>query len=193
MVVNQMVSTSILPLPLEILLLISSTCDYAAALALSMTCQRLHDATTPRQQYGMADLLQIELWPCYDGAAPFEGPMLQPRAGRDYFACYSCLRIRSATKFSNVMMKGPKGKRSIEDNGFYSRQFRYCIDCGIQLQKYKPGTRLIYGGAPILSMGQELGGGEGLVCQSCRSFNRLPSSVQPQTRNCLSCLRLSSY
>ena len=57
-------------LPEEVLLLVSSRCDYATALALSLTCTDLHHPIT--QSYGMTDLLQIERWPCYDFAGQAE-------------------------------------------------------------------------------------------------------------------------
>ena len=180
-------SMPILSLPTEILLLIQSSCDYAAASALSMTCRKLHECAAHRQ-YGMVDLLQIERWPCYDLAGQSEDHMKQPLAGRDYFSCCFCLRIRSAARFSNAMMRAKRGKHSqamSDDLG--SRLSRFCIDCGVRHGRYQPGTKFSFGGAYITIQGRELGRGEGLVCQYCRSFSRLSSDLERQTRTYTSC------
>ncbi|EXJ73855.1 uncharacterized protein A1O5_03617, partial [Cladophialophora psammophila CBS 110553] len=180
---------TILSLPPEVLLRISSYCDYAAALALSLTCKDLR--VFRPHGYGMIDLLQIERWPCYDPAGQAEDHVRQPLAGRDYFACSLCLHIRSAMEFSNAMMKGKRGKHSqaICDD-FGARLKRFCIECGIEHGKYQSGTVMQFGGAPLSDLDREIGGGQGLVCRRCRSFSRFPYYGEVgMAKLCVSCSR----
>ena len=180
-------SAPILSLPTELVSLILSSCDYATVLALCMTCKQLHELATHRQ-YGMADLLQIEHWPCYDLAGQAEDHMKQPLAGWDYFACSLCLRIRSAARFSNAMMRGKRGKHSPAISGdLNDRLNRFCIDCGVQHGRYQGGVVLSFGGAWITGLDGEVCGGEGLVCRRCQSFSRLSRDEERRTRTCTSC------
>src|SRR2546423_9797979 len=117
-------STSIFKLPPELLNQVLEKSDYASSLALRYTCKRLYLQTSPattlgsaeaqhkNTSYNMSDLLQVEKWPCYDLARQGEDHLKQPLARRDFFACSLCLKIRCASKFSNAMMKGKRGKHS---------------------------------------------------------------------------------
>lgn len=154
--------------------MILANCDHATSVALSLTSRIMYSkiAPTTRQHYTMTDLLQIELWPCYDGASWAEGRLKQPMVNRDYFACHLCLRIRKATKFSNAMMKGKRGKHC--QSGYEkqtSRLTRFCIECGIRSGRYLPGTTFDVGGVSFSSH-DSIGGGHGLVCQRCKRFER---------------------
>lgn len=181
-------SIIILPLPQEVLLSILSYCDYATALALSLTCKDLCGFRPC--EYEMIDLLQIERWPCYNLAGQAEDHMKQPLVGRDYFSCYLCLRIRSVVKFSNAMMKGKRRKHSrATGDELQPRLNRFCIDCGIRYGRYQAGTVFDFGGARVGYLYQELAGGQGLVCRKCRSFSRLSNDEARMTKLCGSCSR----
>src|SRR5438045_9189615 len=107
---------SILQLPPELLDRIVKEGNYASALALRYTCRELYWKIAPpksttklrnakrERRWGMADLLEIEKWPCYDFSGACEMHLRQPIATRDFFACCHCLRIRCASHFSNAMM-----------------------------------------------------------------------------------------
>ena len=179
-------SAPILSLPTKLLSLILSSCDYAAALAFSMTCKQLNEFAIHRK-YSMADLLHIECWPCYDRVGQAEDHMKQPWAGWDCFACCLCLRIRSAVKFSNAMMKGKRGKPRRTDSGIQkTRSGRICIDCGIQRGIYQRGAILSFGGSELGYLDDDIGG-RGLVCSRCRSFSRLSRVEGREPRFCKAC------
>ncbi len=182
-------AASILCLSPELIDIVVSNCDYATTLALSLTCRALHRRliNIKNQRYTMTDLLQIELWPCYDGAGRAEGCLKQPIFNRDYFACHMCLRIRATTKFSNAMMKGKRGKHcTLREDKQNLRLSRFCIDCGIRTGRYPPGTTFDFGGyrqwAP-----DEVGGGHALICQRCNRFERIEWATLGGTRICSSC------
>jgi hypothetical protein len=180
-------SASILTLPPELLNQVLEKSDYASRLALQYTSKRLCFliSTTPPvgytaaaqnsdTSYNMSDLLQVEKWPCYDLAGKSDGYLKQPLATRDFFACSLCLTIRCASKFSNAMLKGKRGKHSGAASAEKDeRRKRFCINCGVRYGKYPPGTSFDFGGVQISDMEYELGGGHGLVCQQCRQFNGL--------------------
>jgi hypothetical protein len=194
-------STAILTLPPELLKLILEKSDYASSLALRYTCKRLYlqtstattldsaEAQHGNTNYDMSDLLQVEKWPCYDLAGRGEGHLKQPLATRDFFACSLCLKIRCASRFSNAMMKGKRGKHSAAASmDKDERRKRFCIDCGLCYGKYLPGDTFAFGGAQIGVTGYELGGGHGLVCQQCCQFERVSGVLRTQKRTCLACL-----
>lgn len=144
-----MQSPTILALSPELLDMIVAFGDYASAVALSWTCRSLHARITTRNQpYTMADLLEIEMWPCYNGAGQPGEEMKQALFGRDYFACHLCLRIRATDKFSNAMMRGKRGKHCYSPIGKLSRRkTRFCTDCGIRTGKCIQGMTFGYSGA----------------------------------------------
>lgn len=75
----------------------------------------------------MRDLLEIEMWPEYNSAHYRPVELKQPIRGLDFFACYICRRIRCASKFSNAMMEGKRGKLG---NGTAAEKAgRFCIPC----------------------------------------------------------------
>lgn len=127
----------------------------------------------------MTDLLEIERWPEYNGAEGKLGHEAQPIAGRDFFACYLCLKIRSATKFSNAMMKGKRGK--LGSGTIAERWTRFCIDCGCKKKKFSPGTEFNFGGAL---------GGTGFICFDCSIFvNKCSYESKAIKRLCDECAR----
>src|ERR1700761_8929116 len=113
----------------------------------------------------MTDLLEIELWPCYNSAPYREEYLRQPAAGSDFFACQFCLKIRSAKHFSNAMMKSKRGKLSPVPTN--ERQRRICITCGVTSNRFSPGTFTQFGG---------IRGGYGVLCIGCKKFKELESS-----------------
>jgi hypothetical protein len=186
---------SILTLPPELLDNIAKRCNYASTLALRYTCRELYmKITTSRstaeaknatgnKSYSMCDLLEIEKWPCYDFAGGAEDHLKRALATRDFFACSYCLKIRCASKFSNAMMKGKRGKHSPISSDRHERCSRFCIDCGVAHGRYPPGVHFDFGGAP-----DGLGGGHGVVCYGCRKFRRIYTGLGYGVRRCQACL-----
>lgn len=64
---------------------------------------------------------------------------LRPRH-RDDYACFTCLRVRSMTAFTITQLGAKTSK-----NGAYSGG-RFCLDCGVENKRFKPGTVLIIAG-----------------------------------------------
>ena len=64
---------------------------------------------------------------------------LRPRH-RERYACFTCLRVRPMTVFPASQL-GAKTSKS----GAYSCG-RFCLDCGVENRKFKPGTLLIIAG-----------------------------------------------
>lgn len=60
--------------------------------------------------YSMADLLEIEQWLKYNGPKFLPLEHWQRDGWIDFFACHLCLKILSADKLANAMMKGKRGK-----------------------------------------------------------------------------------
>lgn len=181
-------STLLLALPQELLITIRERSDYASALALRYTCRQLFMtiATPSDNRYNISDLLEIEKWPCYNLAGMAEDHLKQPLATRDFFACGYCMKIRCASKFSNAMMKGKRGKHSLLSSDRDERRYRFCIDCGVINRRYHPGVRFEFGGAHIFS--DQVGGGQGLVCYECRKFKQIYSEEEHERRTCEACL-----
>lgn len=172
-------TTSLLPsLPVELLLEIQANLSYGSRVALRSTCRELYHkiddpgrrtngaptrhtnlAKATERGYGMRDLLEIEMWPEYNSARYRPAESRQPIPGADFFACYLCRKIRCASKFSNAMMKGKRGK--LGNGSVAERSGRFCISCGIQVGIYKRGDWLQYGGAL---------GSCAFVCRNCGSF-----------------------
>jgi hypothetical protein len=100
--------------PSELIHEISNYMSYGSRLALQLSCRELFAKTDrpdrPTKGYSMADLLEIEQWPEYNGAKIMPPELKQPVGQRDFFACHLCLKIRSADRFANAMMKGKRGK-----------------------------------------------------------------------------------
>lgn len=164
-------------LPNEVLDLIAVGLDYPATVAFRWTCRAIRSlvsAPPAHYQVRMADLVQIELWDIFDGAASQTGDLAEPLAGRDFFACYACLRIRSAIHFCNDMMSSPfRQKRSVPigDDINYGQYRRLCIDCGIEVGLYEPGFELKFGGMEFALDGvTETGAGRGVLCKRCEKF-----------------------
>lgn len=186
-------------LPDETLGEIQASLSYASQLALRLTCRELHAKLTDpdkpttiyqqvenspiQQAYDIYDLLEIEQWPAYTGVHGRPEHVKQPIAGHDFFACSLCLKLRSASKFSNAMMKGKRGK--LGSGTVEERRSRFCIPCGVAQDRYRRGTQLQYGGA---------GGGYGFVCLGCGSFNGVGYSFERASfslRLCDSCYKQS--
>ena len=58
----------------------------------------------------------------------------------DNYACFTCLRVRPKTAFT-VSQLGVKTRKF---GAYYSG--RFCLDCGVESKKFKPGTVLIIAG-----------------------------------------------
>jgi hypothetical protein len=166
----------LLDLPLELLHRIIMSLDYVSALALQLSCRHLcaivktlKKSSQPQLSdrlnlYHMTDLLEIELWSSYHFAAEQQDNLKQPVPMLDFFACYICLKIKSAEKFSNAMMKGKRGKLSPNAT---EKIHRFCIPCGTATGRYHKGSRFRFGGNPIGI------GGEGIICYRCGRFEKL--------------------
>lgn len=192
-----MAVNSLTGLPAEMLFEIYSCLSYGSRLALRLTCRDLyakigdpnlnttnhsHAPTSypsKLKAYTMADLLEIERWPVYNAAEYRPLQSRQANAGQDFFACFICLRIRSASKFSNAMMKGKRGK--LGAGTIAERMRRLCIECGVRTGIYKRKTYIQFGGAL---------GGSGFVCGTCGNFEvmRFRCSMEPAERICGSCI-----
>jgi hypothetical protein len=107
----------------------------------------------------MADLLEIEQWPEYNAAKFKPLQSRQPVSQLDFFACHLCLKIRSADRFCNAMMKGKRGK--LGKGTVEERSKRFCISCGITHGIYQRGIYVRWGGAS---------GQRGFVCWWCGRF-----------------------
>lgn len=64
---------------------------------------------------------------------------LRPR-NRDNYACFKCLRVRPMTAFTITQLGAKTGIDGVYSNG------RFCLDCGVENKKFKPGTALIIAG-----------------------------------------------
>jgi hypothetical protein len=185
-----MPTPSLLALPQELLIAIEEKSDYASSLALRYTCRQLFTtlATPSDKRYDISDLLKIEKWPCYDLAGMGEGQLKQPLATWDFFACSYCLKIRCASKFSNAMMKGKRGKHSLWASDGDERRHRFCIDCGVTRGRYIPGTQFEFGGARLSH--DMVRAGRGIVCVECRKFKQMcwNSGIDRSKRTCEACL-----
>lgn len=185
-------------LPADILSEVTSYLGYASHLGLSFTCRDLYiKVEYPNQRqctssaapwppfgakpkgYNMADLLEIEMWPVYDFASYQPSEMSSPVDCLDYFACHLCLKIRSAGKFSNAMMKGKRGKLGM--GTILERSQRFCIPCGVTHRRISPGTTIRFGGQF---------GGYGFVCRRCKRFESkmYGDGGEPARRICGACL-----
>ncbi|KAK5020701.1 hypothetical protein LTR60_000291 [Cryomyces antarcticus] len=110
-------AASLLGLLKELLDNITDDLGHASILALRSTCKQPHatvshhnnvrikEPLNGQRTYTISDLLEIERWPCYDSAEQREDGLKQAVAELDSFACFICLKIRSAGYFSNAMMK----------------------------------------------------------------------------------------
>ena len=174
------IAGDLLSLPVELLSIILRHLDYSLKLALQWTCKSLYSVVGGHwfsRTYTIVDLLEIERWPCFSTGQKGEGTK-QPIARLDYFACHICFKIRSATYFSNAMMKGHRGKLSPILSP--ERMRRFCIPCGVRLKRYLPGVSLQFGGAT---------GGDGIVCYECHHFKKAERLVEFKERTCAACLR----
>lgn len=169
-------------LPADILLCIQDYLSYASRVALRCSCPELRakvkdpNETTGKESsatarssqpsalpYTMEDLLEIELWPEYNGAPSREdGSLNQPIRGHDLFACHLCLKIRCASYFSNAMMRSKRGKIGLGTTA--DKVGRFCAPCGAKYGKYIRGVSFMMGGYD---------GGYGLVCQKCGLYERV--------------------
>jgi hypothetical protein len=151
-----MAAVALPDLPSEIIDEISKHMSYGSRLALQLSCRRLFaktdlnrptytGSTSPTKAYDMADLLEIEQWPEYNAAKFKPLQSRQPVSQLDFFACHLCLKIRSADRFCNAMMKGKRGK--LGKGTVEERSKRFCIPCGITHGIYQRGIYLRSGGA----------------------------------------------
>jgi hypothetical protein len=173
---NSMPSLS--KLPVEILLEIQSNLSYGSRIALRRTCHELYNKVddpnrrvngaqsshaglvqTMEKCYDIRDLLEIEMWPENNSAQGRPAGSKQPIPSVDFFACFLCRKIRCASKFSNAMMKGKRGK--LGNGSVAEKSKRFCISCGIRVGIYKRGDWLQYGGSL---------GSCAFVCRNCGSF-----------------------
>ncbi|KFY10547.1 hypothetical protein V492_04952 [Pseudogymnoascus sp. VKM F-4246] len=144
-----MAPATILDLPTELILLISTYLVYPSHIALRMTCQALRSTIPPLIKrplpngrlyrshhcrplynstliYDMIDLLHIELWPCYTASS-----LTQEPSPGDYFACSYCLKMLPAVRFADNMITRWRGKSwDLKTPG--SRADRICILCGVK-------------------------------------------------------------
>jgi hypothetical protein len=183
-------------LPAELLAEVKTNLSYGSRVALRFTCRTLyHKVDDPNQHtngtysdastragstvrnYDMRDLLEIEMWPEYNSAYYRPAELKQPIRGLDFFACYVCCKIRCASKFSNAMMKGKRGKLG---NGTVAEKAgRFCIPCGMRVGTYTRGGWLQYGGAT---------GSYGYVCHGCGTFQEAGFEyVAADVRFCANC------
>jgi hypothetical protein len=103
----------------------------------------------------------------------------QPSGQRDFFACHLCLKIRSADRFANTMMKSKRGK--LGQGTVADKRWRFCIPCGITFGIYKRGTSMRFGGA---------GQSRGFVCWGCGIFEDIrycTDEAQIVKRTCPDC------
>lgn len=192
-----MAESCLLGLPTEILLNIQTSLGYASRLALSYTCHELYSKVNDLDQnikiarpsnpncpqsttktYDMLDLLEIELWPVYNSASYRADGLKQPSRLLDYFACHLCLKIRSASKFSNAMMKSKRGK--LGHGSTAEKAWRFCIPCGLIHGKYQRGVSMRVGG---------MLGAYGFVCRRCGEFEaeELLSGYHASQQTCSLC------
>ena len=179
-----MTTTSLPDLPAETLLDISGYLSYGSHVALRLTCRMLfakvEDPSSGPQgkAYNMADLLEIEQWLEYNAAKYVSFASKQAMAQRDFFACSHCLKICSAGKFSNAMMKGKRGK--LGTGTVFERSRRFCIPCGMAHGRYQRGTKFQFGGAF---------GSYGFVCRGCGEFEQMSfcSEIQAARTTCADC------
>ncbi|KAL2358245.1 hypothetical protein BJ546DRAFT_205290 [Cryomyces antarcticus] len=184
-------AASLLGLLKELLDNITDDLGHASILALRSTCKQPHatvshhnnvrikEPLNGQRTYTISDLLEIERWPCYDSAEQREDGLKQAVAELDSFACFICLKIRSAGYFSNAMMKARRGKLS--PCSTTERRWRFCIPCGVKTGRYQRGTRLRYGGA----IG--FGGGYRVVCSICGGFKQVTSESEARNKACKTC------
>lgn len=170
----------LLSLPAELLSIILRHLDNSSKLALQWTCKSLYSVVGGHwfsRTYTMMDLLEIERWPCFSTGQKGEGTK-RPIARLDYFACHIYFKIRSATYFSNAMMKGHRGKLSPILSP--ERMRRFCIPCGVRL-KALPSR----GESPIWRRDWR----SGIVCYECHHFKKAERLVEFKERTCAACLR----
>ena len=72
----------------------------------------------------------------------------------DDFACFTCLRLKSRSSFSRRQTRMRRGK-----NGESPRE-RFCVDCGIEAQKYNRRS--------VMAIGKDLQ----ILCCSCKTFQK---------------------
>ncbi|KAH8797254.1 hypothetical protein F5884DRAFT_687977 [Xylogone sp. PMI_703] len=177
-----MTAVALPDLPAELIHEISNYMSYGSRLALQLSCRELFAKTNrpnrPTKGYNMADLLEIEQWREYNGARFMPPERKQSVGQRDFFACYLCLKICSADRFANAMMKGKRGK--LGQGTVRERSKRFCIQCGIKHGRYQAGTYLQFGG---WSAWYEF------VCRGCGKLEvtRYCSEAQVAERRCTVC------
>ena len=64
---------------------------------------------------------------------------LRPRH-RDDHACFTCLRVRPMNAFTASQLGAKTSRNSAYSCG------RFCLDCGIENKRFRPGTILVIGG-----------------------------------------------
>ena len=168
-----MAAMSLLGLPSEIMLEIQTFLSYGSDLAVWFTCSDLYAkvedpnrttktlscASTSESKIkacSIADLLEIERWPEYNAVE------YRPVNRQDFFACCFCLRICSASKFSNAMIKGKHGKLG---NGTIAERIgRFCITCVLAYGRYQRRIHFQFGGALR---------GHGFLYRGCSKFEQV--------------------
>jgi hypothetical protein len=173
------IAMALLGLAPEIVHHISNDLDYASKVALRLSCWELYcKLEPPTNRYSMADLLEIEQWPAYNGAKSMPLECQQPGGHRDFFACHLCLKIRSADNFANAMMKSKRGK--LGRGTISERSKRFCIQCGVGHGQYHRGTYIQFGGAAQ---------SHGFVCWGCGLFTSIAHCTETQIakRRCRVC------
>jgi hypothetical protein len=177
-----MTAVALPDLPSELIHEISNHMSYGSRLALQLSCSELFAKadrpTRPTKDYSMADLLEIEQWPEYNRAKLMPPECQQPVGQLDFFACHLCLKIRSADRFANAMMKGKRGK--LGQGTVEERSKRFCIPCGTKYRRYQRGTYLQFGGPSAW---------HGFVCRGCGKFEvtEYCSKAQVAGRKCTVC------
>jgi hypothetical protein len=136
-------TTTLLSLPTEILHEITSNLTYAPHLALSYTCHELRARLrVPNfrggkikplfcgkiRAYNEQDLLKIERWPEFSPLYTSDSWVLMADR-KEFFACFSCLKILPAIKFDHVNLVERFQKHGPATMG--QRSLRKCIQCKV--------------------------------------------------------------
>ncbi|KAG2421117.1 hypothetical protein HFD88_000733 [Aspergillus terreus] len=129
----------LLGLPPELHLLIASLLDFPDVLRLRFTSRYFHQLIPPLTHL---QLLQAET--------------TDYAIAHDLYACRYCLRLRSAVRFADRMLRRRRG-RSGRDAGK-----RFCVECGMQPRRgearYGPGAQLVIQGVFVV------------ICVACKEF-----------------------
>lgn len=134
--------TTLLCLPPELHLLISTYLSFPAIVHFRITCAYLYSLLPPltHAQLLLAETTEFAL-------------------SKDIYACRYCLRLRPASRFADRMRRRRRGKFGRD------AEKRFCVECGLQPRKgtdgearYGPGAQMRIDGVPYV------------ICITCRRF-----------------------